>query len=322
MPLSPLQRHEVALQVRHFELACLEGAKSGDIHGELHLAIGHEAVAAGMAGTLRVDDSVVSTHRNHGHALAKGVDSYRLMAEIFERATGLCGGFGGHMHIFDQHHNFSTTGIVGASLPVALGQAYAAMLDDVDSVAVAAVGDGGVNTGAFHETLNLAGALKLPFVVVVENNNWAISVPSETVSAAGPAERSAAYGVWQQRVDGTDAEIVGAAFGQAVDHARAGNGPAVLEATCARFRGHYEGDPQTYRSEDERRSLLDRDPIVLGRARLLANGTAADAELDAMEKAATDQAQALLVRVRQDPMPAMDRAFDHVFTTSNLKATT
>ncbi|MGA1718158.1 MAG: thiamine pyrophosphate-dependent dehydrogenase E1 component subunit alpha, partial [Aquiluna sp.] len=171
------QRYSYMVWMREFELACLEGVPTREIHGELHTAIGQEAIGAGMAGFLRADDAMCSTHRNHLHAIAKGVDMRKMLAEIFERESGLCGGFGGHMHLMDPSLKFSATGIVGAGMPVAAGHAYAARLRGSDNVAVAVVGDGAVNTGAFHEAMNIAGVLKLPMVVVVENNEWAISVP-------------------------------------------------------------------------------------------------------------------------------------------------
>lgn len=190
---TPLDRYRWMARMREFDLACLEGVPTGEIHGELHTGIGQEAIAAGMAGSLRQDDALVSTHRNHSHALAKGVDPRALMAEIYERTTGLCGGYGGHMHPFDPARNFSATGIVGASLPVALGYAYAIAAEGRDAIAVAVTGDAGSNHGTFHECMNIAAAWELPLVVVVENNRYGISVSSEDViPTATIAERAAA----------------------------------------------------------------------------------------------------------------------------------
>ncbi|MCC5949320.1 MAG: thiamine pyrophosphate-dependent dehydrogenase E1 component subunit alpha [Nitriliruptoraceae bacterium] len=308
------QLHEhlaTMLRIRAFEEACLEGVASGEIHGELHTAIGQEAIGAGMAGVLRDDDALVSTHRNHAHALAKGVPLVPMLAEIFERATGLCGGYGGHMHLFDRDRLFSTTGIVGATLPVALGHAYAMVLDGSDAVAVGVTGDGGVNTGGFHESLNLAGALALPLVVLVENNDLAISVVSSEVSAAGSVERAPAYAARGQRVDGTDPVAVEAAFRAAVDHARAGGGPSIVEATCHRFRGHYEGDPDLYRSAEEKDALTAHDPIARARRLLLADG-ATEAELDELATRARTELEQALAEVRAAPAPDPAGAHDHV----------
>jgi pyruvate dehydrogenase E1 component alpha subunit len=314
-----VERYHAMVRMRRFEEACLQGVPTREIHGELHTGIGQEAVAAGMIGTLRDDDALVSTHRSHLHALAKGVPARPMLAEIFERATGLCGGFGGHMHLFDPERRFSTTGIVGATLPVALGHAYAAQVEGRDSVAVGVTGDGGANTGGFHESLNMAGAWRLPLVVLIENNEWAISVPFEESTATPTlAERAAAYGAWGRRVDGLDVAAVAGAFAEAVAHARAGRGPAVLEATCYRFRGHYEGDLDLYRpaaEKDARRQ--ERDPLVLTRAAILARGAAAGADLDAGEAAVTAEIDALLAEVRTDPLPDPATAFDHVFAGGN-----
>ncbi|GAB2854540.1 pyruvate dehydrogenase (acetyl-transferring) E1 component subunit alpha [Actinocorallia aurea] len=310
-----VQRYLDMVRMRRFEEACLAGVPTREIHGELHTGIGQEAVAAGLIGALRPDDALVSTHRSHLHALAKGVEARPLLAEIYERATGLCGGFGGHMHLFDQKRRFSTTGIVGANLPVALGHAWAAQIEGRDSVAVGVTGDGGANTGGFHETLNMAGAWKLPLVVLIENNEWAISVPF-TDSTATPtlAERAPAYGAWGRRVDGLDVEAVDAAFAEAVAHARAGRGPAILEATCYRFRGHFEGDLDLYRPAAEKdRRRQERDPLPLTRAKILARGLIAEDLLDEREEEVTEEIEALLDQVRADPMPDPATARDHVF---------
>jgi pyruvate dehydrogenase E1 component alpha subunit len=315
---TQLDRYRRMLGMRAFELSCLAGFSAREIHGELHLGIGQEAVAAGIAEHLRPEDAVVSTHRNHLHALAKGVDPRGLMAEIFERETGICRGRGGHMHPFDPTTNFSATGIVGSSLPVALGYAYAFAMEGGTRVAVAATGDGGTNAGAFHECLNMAGAWKLPLVVLVENNEWAISVRSANVIATETiAERAVSYRAWGERVDGRDADVVAEAFGRAVNHARSGNGPAVLEAMCDRFRGHYEGDADTYRPRDERVRMRDNDPLARARAKLVEAGFA-DAELDAAKEEADAQMAAILAAVRSDPLPAAQGVLDHVFAERAL----
>lgn len=303
--------------MRHFDNACLEGAKSGEIHGELHLGIGQEAVAAGMVESLRKEDALVSTHRNHFHALAKSVSKRALLAEIFEKESGLCRGRGGHMHPFDQDNNFSATGIVGASLPVALGYAYAFDLKGNDDIAVAIVGDGGSNHGTFHETLNMAGAWQLPLVVVVENNQYGISVKSESVVATETiAERACAYGIMGKGVDGTDVDAVAAVFSEAVSHARNGNGPVLIEASCYRFRGHFEGDLGLYRSKDEVLNAHENeDPLKIYRARLLQRDIVTAAELDEIEESSAAEMQILLESVRSDNSPAPDTALMYRFVT-------
>lgn len=309
-----LERYRAMCVMRAFEEACLEGVRNGELRGELHLAVGQEGVAAGMLGTLRPTDWMVSTHRSHLHAIAKGVPLRPLLAEIYEKATGLCGGKGGHLHLFAPEQRFSTTGIVGSSLPVALGHAYAARLDGTDDVAVGITGDGGVNTGQFHETLNMAAIWQLPLVIVVENNRYAISVPSRDVTAGpGIAERARAYGAWGSRVDGTDVELMADGFRAAVGHARAGEGPALLEATCFRFRGHFEGDVDHYRSEEEKRRMIaEGDPLRIAAARLLDRGQADAATLSAIEADARRTMRSLLHEVRADPPPQPADAFRDV----------
>lgn len=308
--LTSLDRFTWMVRIRAFERACLEGVPTREIHGELHAGIGQEAVAAGLAGWLRDDDALVSTHRNHGHALIKGVEPRALLAEIFERSTGLCGGFGGHMHPFDPMRRFSASGIVGASMPVALGQAYAARIEHSDRVAVAITGDGGANHGTFHECMNIASAWDLPLIIVIENNGLAISVEHNAVAATELlASRADSYGVTGVTVDGTDPDVVSAAFGELVETTRRDSRPAVLEAVCLRFQGHYEGDAQFYRAEQE---FDTRDPLLLGRARLHAAGVAEE-DLEEIEQAATAEMQELLSSVRLDPPPDPSRALDYVF---------
>ncbi|RDC75392.1 thiamine pyrophosphate-dependent dehydrogenase E1 component subunit alpha [Rhodovulum sp. 12E13] len=290
--------------MRAFDEACLEALRRKAIHGELHVGLGQEAIGAGMAESLRPEDAVVSTHRNHFHGLAKGVDRRALLAEICEREAGLCRGRGGHMHPFDPATNFSATGIVGASIPVALGYAHAFRLRGEAAVAVGVTGDGGSHTGGFHEALVMAGAANLPMVVLVENNALAISVqfddvsPTETVS-----ERAAAYSALGLHVDGTDVDAVAETFARAMDHARSGGGPVIVEATCHRFRGHFEGDPEGYRSKEERQRVRDNfDPLRLYRHRLAAAGVG-EAEADAILAEEKSAMKALLAEVLEMPLP-------------------
>lgn len=319
IPASPAwaDRYRLMTRMRLFEETCLEGVSTREVHGELHTAIGQEAVAAAMAEHLRADDAVVSTHRNHLHGIAKDVPLHPMLAEIFEKSTGLCGGFGGHMHLFDPERRFSTTGIVGAGMPVALGHAYAAQLQGRDSVAFACMGDGAVNTGGFHESMNMAAVMNLPVVVLIENNEWAISVPFSASSATETlAERSVAYDAPGERVDGLDVEATSAAIGRAVAHVRAGKGPAIVEAMCFRFRGHYEGDLDLYRDGQEKaRRIAERDPLLLLRERLSGEGLVSAEELDAIEHAERAEMAALLELVRADPLPNPEDAYRHVFAS-------
>jgi pyruvate dehydrogenase E1 component alpha subunit len=313
---DPLARYRAMATMRFFEEACIRGMMARALHGELHTGIGQEAIAAGMIGSLETADALVSTHRNHLHAIAKGVPLKPLLAEIFERESGLCRGRGGHMHPFDPGRNFSATGIVGSSLPVALGYAYAFAMEGRPQIAVGVTGEGGSNAGAFHECLNIAAAWKLPLVLLVENNRWAISVPYEAVMATPTiAERAAAYGAWSRRVDGTDVEAVAEAFAAAAAHARAGRGPALLEATCQRFRGHYEGDHDGYRSREERQRMREsEDPLKLYRDRLVAAGRADAAALDAVLQEERAVIAALYAEVVAEPLPSPAAVMRYSFT--------
>jgi acetoin:2,6-dichlorophenolindophenol oxidoreductase subunit alpha len=309
-----LELYQAMAAMRAFEEACAVGITSGELRGELHLAIGQEAVAAGMLGVIRPDDWLVGTHRSHPALLAKGADPYGLLAEIYERRTGICGGKGGHLHLFSRQKRFSTTGIVGSSLPVALGHAYAASLERADYVAVGMTGDGGTNAGQFFETLNMAAIWRLPLVVVVENNGYGISVPSaEVIGGPGVVARAEALGVAAATVDGTDVEAVAEAMAKAFDHAGGGRGPALVEAVCHRFSGHYEGDPDHYRTAETKAAMLELDPLAIAARRLLERGEASQDDLDERRDAATATVLDLLDRVRADPPPDPSVAAQGVF---------
>lgn len=313
-PLSLFERYSAMVTMRSFEEACALGVKDGDIRGELHLAVGQEGVAAGVLGALRREDWVVGTHRSHPWALAKGVDPYRLMAEIFEKGTGLCGGKGGHLHLFSKEDRFSTTGIVGSSLPVALGHAYAATLEGKSYVGVGITGDGGTNSGQFHETLNMAAIWKLPLVVIVENNGYGISVPStEVIAEPGIIARAHAYGVWADGADGADVEGVADVMLRAFDHARSGQGAVLVEVRCSRYSGHYEGDPDHYRSRVEKEQMRARDPLTAARNKLMSRDGFLDSDLNVHEQEIEEQIANLLSRVRSDAPPDISSAGAGVF---------
>jgi len=314
-PATSLSRYRTMVSMRAFDEVCLDALRRKAIHGELHVGIGQEAIGAGMAEALRTEDAVVSTHRNHYHGLAKGVDPMAFLAEICERETGLCRGRGGHMHPFDPANNFSATGIVGASLPVALGYAHAFRIRDEGAVAVGVTGDGGSHTGAFHEAMVMAGAARLPMVALVENNALAISVPFDDISPTRTvAERALAYSALGLHVNGTDVDKVADSFAAAMEHARSGRGPVIFEATCHRFRGHFEGDPEEYRSREERQKLRDSfDPITLYEGKLLEAGHSDDAALKAVRANEKAKMKALLQDVLDMPSPDPSEALQYRF---------
>jgi pyruvate dehydrogenase E1 component alpha subunit len=313
--VSLLERYDAMVTMRAFEAACADGITSGELRGELHLATGQEGVAAGMIGVLEPADWVVGTHRSHPAALAKGVDPYPLLAEVYEKRTGLCGGKGGHMHLFSREHRFSTTGIVGSSLPVALGHAYAATLDGGGYVGVGLTGDGGTNTGQFFETLNMAAIWILPLVVVVENNGYGISVPADDVIAApGIQARAESLGVRATAADGRDVEAVADAMRDAFAYARDGKGPALVEVSCRRFRGHYEGDPDHYRTPEAKDLMRSNDdPIERARDRLVDRDGHTRAELARRESDIAASMMRTLQQVRSDPAPDPAEATTGVF---------
>ena len=255
----------------------------GLIHGACHTYVGQEAVATGVCSQLRVDDAVFSTHRGHGHALAKGLPVGDLIAELFGRRSGCSRGRGGSMHLFAPEIGLmGTSGIVGPCILQAAGAGYSFKLLRTDRVAVAFFGDGAVNNGAFHEGLNLAGIWKLPVLFVCENNQFATEVPF-TYAAANPdvASRGAAYNIPGVQVDGNDVEAVSRAADEAVRRARAGEGPTLLECNTYRTRPHAEGmGDYTYRTREEVAEWRERCPIQRFRGVLIDSGQATEAELE------------------------------------------
>ena len=287
---------------------------AGPIPGEMHLYSGQEAVAAGVCAHLRPDDPVTSTHRPHGHLIAKGVDLNAMMAEIFGKETGLCNGKGGHMHLFDPRLHFGCGGIVGGGIPHATGAALAIKQRGQNRVAVSFFGEGAANIGAFHESLNLAAVWKLPVVFVVEDNLYAISVPkSASTSVRSNAERGAAYGIPGVQVNGQDVVAVYEAAGEAIARARRGEGPSIIEAICYRFRGHFEGDAEGYLKEGEKASWKEKDPIGILGNQLKAQGWLTDAEAAAVAEEMTGLVAAAETFARESPYPAPEAALTRVF---------
>jgi pyruvate dehydrogenase E1 component alpha subunit len=318
-----LNMYEQMVTSRAFEDAIkahyLEGKRpifnmaKGPIPGEMHLSSGQEPVAVGMCAHLQPADVVTAPHRAHHIAIAKGVDLDRMTAEIFGRATGLSGGRGGHMHLFDQAVSFSSSGIVAEGLPAAMGSALAFSMREDPHVAVAFIGEGAVNTGAFHETLNLASLWRLPLICVIEDNDWAISV-GKTQSTAVPRNdvRAAAYGIPGIHVPENEPEAVYSAAGEAVGRARAGDGPTLIEVKTCRLEGHFVGDPELYRSEEERAGLATRDPLPAFRARLLARPDL-EGRLLAAEGRASARIAAAFQFAQASAEPEPEQALMHVF---------
>lgn len=286
---------------------------AGPIRGEMHLAVGQEAVAVGVCSALRETDVVVSTHRPHHHALAKGVDPGRLAAEIFGKESGLCRGRGGHMHLFDPARGFSCSGIVGASYPQAAGAGFAFKKRGEARVAVAFSGEGAANHGTFAETLNLAVLWELPLVVVIEDNLYADSTPKWAALAGPQHQRAAGFNLPSALVDGMDVVDVYRAARAAVQRARDGHGPSVIEAVCYRYRGHFEGDGEDYRTKEEVERWRALDPIERLGERLQRLGWADEAALADTAVAARRAVEEAMAFAEQQPMPSADEALEGVF---------
>jgi acetoin:2,6-dichlorophenolindophenol oxidoreductase subunit alpha len=301
--------------VRAFETRVAELYRDGEIPGFVHTSLGQEAVAVGVCSALRDDDYIATTHRGHGHVLAKGADLDGMMAELFAKATGLCGGKGGSMHVADPARGIlGANAIVGASMPLATGAGLSSKLRRQDRVSVAFFGDGAVNQGTFHESLNLCAIWNLPVVFVCENNQYSEFTDSRTMTRVpAVAERATAYGVPAATVDGNDVEAVYSAARTAIDGARTGNGPLLLEALTYRWHGHYEGDPQPYKPEAEAIDWRARDPLLIARTRLIERGDATDAALDEIAADATARVARSVAAAQAAPPPALEEAFAHVF---------
>jgi TPP-dependent pyruvate/acetoin dehydrogenase alpha subunit len=251
-------------RIRCFEERVAQLYRTLQVHGLIHLSIGSEGVAAGVCGHLRDDDAIYSGHRAHGHALAKGAPMKETMAELMGRSAGLCSGLGGSMHLVDTAHGLmGATGVVGGNLPMAAGDALKSKVDGSDRVTVVFFGDGAVQAGHFHETVNLAALWELPLIFVCENNGMAEFTPrSAHTRVESVCDVVAPYGFERRIVEGSDVGALWSAAGEFIEATRSGTGPRLLECSTHRFRGHYEGDQQAYREALEESETAKLDPIV------------------------------------------------------------
>ncbi len=308
------------LTIRRCEEELVKAFAAGEILGACHTYIGEEAVAAGVCAHLRVDDVVFSTHRGHGHALAKGVTPRELIAELLGRATGVSGGRGGSMHLFKPETGLmGTSGIVGPSILLAAGAAYTYKLLKSDRVAVAFFGDGAVNNGAFHEGLNLASVWKLPALFVCENNLYATEVPFAKATAnPSVASRASAYGMRGVELDGNDVLAIYGAAGEAVRAARAGEGPTLLECKTYRTRPHSEGMRDTgYRTREEVESWRARNPIDLLKSKMVSAGLASAEELQRIDADISAQVVEAHAYAQNSPWPDPATVTQHLYSSSN-----
>jgi 2-oxoisovalerate dehydrogenase E1 component len=292
------------LVIRGFETRVSALYRDGEVPGFVHLSIGQEAAAVGACWPLRADDVITSTHRGHGHCLAKGLDPLGMFAELMGRDAGTNRGRGGSMHIADPTIGiFGANGIVAAGVPIAAGAAAAAQLRGDGSVAVAFFGDGAPAQGAFHEAIGLAAVWQLPLVLFCENNGYAEFSPTDTQHAATLEQRAAGYGVRHVAVDGNDVVAVAATMTEVVDGVRAGGGPVVVEAATYRWHGHYEGDPERYRTGDERAEWRSKDPLVRHAAVLREAGVPDAAVADLVARVEAELDAAVAAARAMDPPP-------------------
>lgn len=300
-----IDMYKTMVRIRTFEERVFKEFTAGNIPGFIHLYSGEEAVATGACANLRPDDYIISTHRGHGHLIAKGGRTDRMMAEIYGRKTGYNKGKGGSMHIADVDLGIlGASGIVGAGIPIATGAALSAKLRRTDQVAICFFGDGASNTSRFHEGVNLAACLNLPVVYVIENNLYAISVRiSYACKIANLADRASAYGITGKTVDGNDVLAVYEAVGEAVTRARKGEGPTLVECKTYRRRGHWAGDAQAYVGKEEIDEWLKKDPIPRFRKKLVEMGVLTEEDADRIEQEIDEEIDKAVKFAEESPFP-------------------
>ena len=311
-----LRLYECVLMIRKFETLVSELYAKNRIPGFVHLYLGEEAVAAGACDVLRKDDFITSTHRGHGHVIAKGGDVSRMMAELYGKVTGYCKGKGGSMHITDMEIGMlGANGIVSGGLPIAVGAAYgAAKIRKTDQVAMAFFGDGATNEGQFAEALTLSSAWKLPVVFVCENNLFGVSThlsritPSEDI-----VNRVAGWGIPTQIVDGNDVVVVRAAALEAVQRARTGGGPSFIECKTWRHHGHFEGENPSYRDGKDHEEWMERDPVKVFEERYVDNGSVDKKELVTIGEKIDEQLNEAVRFAEESPFPEPESALEDLY---------
>jgi acetoin:2,6-dichlorophenolindophenol oxidoreductase subunit alpha len=300
------------LLIRRFEEKVEEQFRAGELPGFLHVAIGQEAVAVGVCRALEEGDVIASTHRAHGHTLAKGTHPNEVMAELYGKLEGCSHGYGGSMHLYDvERGNLGANAVVGGGLPAITGAALAFKFREESRVAVAFFGDGATNIGTFHESLNLAQLWQVPAVFVCENNHWAESTPaSQHMPIKDLTQRVVAYGMESMKVDGQDVQQVYETASKAVEHARSGRGPVFLLADTYRLTGHYIGDPQVYRPKDELKKLREtQDPVDKLRAAL----DISDDEFEDLDREVTELVEGSVEFAKAGTDPKPEDALKNVY---------
>ena len=311
-----LKLYETMVTIRNFEELGIYEMGQRALSGSVHSSAGQEAVPTGICAHLKNTDYIASTHRGHGHCIAKGVDPTLMMSELFGRSNGTNKGKGGSMHIADMSKGMlGTNGIVAGSVPLAVGAALTSSLKGTGQVAVAFFGDGGANQGVLHECMNLASVWKLPVIFACENNHYAESTPVEyALSIENVADRGAAYNMPGIVVDGMDVFAVYEAAGLAVERARSGQGPSLLECKTYRYYGHTVFDnPRTYRTEEEETHWRSRDPLILFRTRVLEDGAINQEELDAIDQRVEQQIRDGIKFADASPLPPGEEVYTDVY---------
>ncbi|KIO65333.1 hypothetical protein B4065_2631 [Caldibacillus thermoamylovorans] len=308
--------YEKMNDIRLFEDKVHEIFSSGEIPGFVHLYAGEEAVATGICAHLNDNDYITSTHRGHGHCIAKGCDLNGMMAEIFGKETGLCKGKGGSMHIADIDKGMlGANGMVGGGFPLAVGAGLRNKYLKTDNVVVCFFGDGAANEGTFHEGLNLASIWKLPVIFVCENNMFGEATPQAYASASKTiAERSVAYNMPGVRVDGKNVLEVYEEAGNAIERARNGEGPTLIECVTYRNYGHFEGDEQKYKAKDgTEKELADKDCITIFRKQAIELNLMTENEADEIEKASVERIQEAIQFAKESPLPRPEALYEDVY---------
>lgn len=318
MSLSNAQQRELLRKmylIRAFEEQAEQLYALGKIHGTMHLSIGMEASAVGAVAALRPDDFILSTHRGHGHCIAKDADLNRMMAEFMGKETGYCRGRGGSMHIADvQGGNLGANGVVAGGIPIAVGVGMSQKMQRTGRVCLCFFGDGAANSGPFHEALNMAAIWALPVIFVCENNQYAMSYSTQKAFAIQHiSERAAGYGMPGETVDGNDLMAVYEAASRAVARARSGQGPTLIENVTYRWRGHSKSDANRYRSKAEIDAWKERDPIARFRRRLAENGELSEAEAEAIRREAYAAIAAAVTFADASPEPDVATIEDGVY---------
>lgn len=312
--------YERMLEIREFERRTNELFASGEIRGTTHLCVGQEALAVGLATVLNPDDVIAATYRSHGIALAFGLTSHTAMAEIMGKATGCAGGVGGSMHMCDQSIGLlPTSAIIGGGMPIATGAALAFQIQKKSNVAVAFFGDAATNIGAFHESLNLAAIWNLPVIFVIDNNVYG---EYSRINLTTPIEdlhlRAASYAMPSIKVDGMDIYAVQSAMAEAVDRARTGGGPTLVEAKTYRFSGHSRADQALYRPAGELEMWQKRDPILVTEQSLTAKGLLTESQIVKMKEEMVLFVDQAISMAKSDPEPGVEQMFANIYSSKKV----